>query len=996
MEPENRKHLEALLSTYRRNLQILEQQLAASGGFDQAPLATINSYHEARRQVADLERRVAAEGGDPARVGPRYDVFLWHQERDRPAVADLARRLGAAGIFPWAGRRQAAHQPPATPVELALTQSEAVAIVVGPATAGLWDDTALRTALEPALRDRDDMRVIAVLLPGAALAGLPPALAQGSAVDFSAGLDDGNAFDRLVSAIRGEPPEEPDAATLPDEPTPYPGLLPFTRDQAGFFYGRTADRDSLLEKVRASPFVGVIGASGSGKSSLVMAGLLPALDSGWRVVTLTPGSRPLRALADQVGTILPLHERLRIVDDLEVRLAQRPDGLASCLSTLLADRVDLGTLLIVVDQIEELFTQVVGSPEEVRRQQRQFIVNLKDAARMLGSRVRVVMTLRADFVGHWLNVPDIPTEPEITQVLLRPMSEEALREVIVRPAQEVGALFEKGLVGRLIADMRDQPAALPLLQFTLAQLWQRRHGIWLTHSAYEAIGGVSGALDQRASAVYDHLDESQRRLARNLFVRLVAVSEEVTYTRRRVRRDELQLVGVRIEDVDQLLGILSRGDVRLIAAESDSVELAHEALIDHWSALRAWLDGDHTRLLAMRRLTETAAEWEKHGRDASYLYRGKRLDQARRMVESSPGEMNLLEQAFLDRSAVVVRRAHLLRMAAGAAGSVLVVMLLVALLAELPPFGPTWSWQTSTALAGMGVITLEWAGDGMMYAGLGKGAPPASRVARSADGGRSWTFLNLTGGFVSSLRVDPADARRVYTTLGKDGLYRSDDQGATWRRIDEQLPLRYVDALAVAPSSAVYAGDFTAPGVYQSVDHGLTWVQLQGSPQENVIFLAWANHCMNLAGECLLVGTRSGLWQWSPAGRWQALLTNGFIRTAWSGEGRLIAGGQGLFDLEGSVARPIADELIASVDLVDDSGMRLYVGGLKGNLWEWRPGYEQLHPLLDADLHGAATVYFLRGTTAPHHELWVGSAQGLHRGRLLRWFERLWGPADNL
>jgi hypothetical protein len=667
--------------------------------------------------VVDLERRLASLGGDPARSGLRYDVFLWHQVRDRPAVADLARRLGAVGIYAWAGRGQVAGTPQPTPVELALMHSEAVAIVVGSTITGLWDDAALQSTLEQVLRDRDDFRVIAVLLPGAAPASLPPWLPQGNAVDFSAGLDDSDAFTRLVSVIRGEPPGEPDASILPDEPAPYPGLRPFRRDQAGLFYGRTAERDSLLEKVRSSTFVGVIGASGSGKSSLVMAGLLPILDSGWHVVTLTPGSRPLRALADQVGTIVPPQVRLQIADDLEARLRQRSDGLASYLSTLLVDRTEIATLLIVVDQIEELFTQIVGSPEEIRLQQRQFIVNLKNAARALGGRVRVVMTLRADFVGHWLNVPDIPTEPEITQVLLRPMSEEELRQVIARPAQEVGALFEKGLVGRLIADMRDQPAALPLLQFALAQLWQLRHGIWLTHSAYEAIGGVSGALDQRASTVYENLDESQRRLARSLFMRLVAVAEEVTYTRRRVRRDELQLVGVHVEDVDQLLGILSRGDVRLITAESNGVELAHEALIDHWSALRAWLDSDHARLLAMRRLTETTAEWNKHGRDASYLYRGKRLDQTRQLVESSPGELNLLEEAFLARSIAVARRTLLLRITAAGVGSLLVALLLVALLAELPPFAPSWSWQTSTTLTGMEVLALEQAGDGIDVCG---------------------------------------------------------------------------------------------------------------------------------------------------------------------------------------------------------------------------------------------------------------------------------------
>src|SRR5262249_22199426 len=351
----------------------------------------------------------------------------------------------------------------------------------------------------------------------------------------------------------------------PDAPSPYPGLLAFGRDQAGLFYGRDTERAELLALVRATPIVMVIGASGSGKSSLVMAGLLPQLEPGWRVLCLTPGARPLRALADQLATLGPPEQRLHLADELEERLARRTDGLASGISALLAEHLAETRLLIVVDQIEELFTQVVGAPEEVRRQQRQLIVNLKDAAGVAGERLRLVLTLRADFLGHWLNVPDIPRQPVIGQFLLRPMSEAARQAAIVQPAVRAGEEFEHGLVERLLADTRAQPAALPLLQFALAQLWQRRDGQKLTHAAYEAIGGVSGALDQRASAIYQQLSAPQQRLARNLFIRLVAMQEEVTYTRRRVLRDELHMASVPSEEVDRLIGILSRGDVRLIA-----------------------------------------------------------------------------------------------------------------------------------------------------------------------------------------------------------------------------------------------------------------------------------------------------------------------------------------------------------------------------------------------------------------------------------------------
>jgi hypothetical protein len=287
----------------------------------------------------------------------------------------------------------------------------------------------------------------------------------------------------------------------------------------------------------------------------------------------------LRALANQLATIAPPESRLRLADSLETRLVERSDGLRTAVSTLLADRRDVSTLLIVVDQFEELFTQVTGTPEEARRQQRQFIINLVDLMQTSGERARAVLTIRAGFVRHCLKFPNLRALLEPNQLLLGPMGEDRLREVIVKPGQVVGAMFERGLVGRLVDDMRDQPAALPLMSFAPAQLWQRRHGVWLTHAAYEEIGGVSGAIDKRAEAVYDRLTETQQRLARNLFVRLVALGDSMAHARRRIHRDELKLVGDAPEEVEKLIDLLSHRDVRLIVADVDTVELAHEALI---------------------------------------------------------------------------------------------------------------------------------------------------------------------------------------------------------------------------------------------------------------------------------------------------------------------------------------------------------------------------------------------------------------------------------
>jgi WD40 repeat protein len=609
----------------------------------------------------------------------RYDVFLSHNSADKDAVELLARRLTEeTDLTPFLDRW---HLIPGQPwqerLEQALAASHTVAVFVGPSGVSPWHNEELRAALDKAMRSRDEYRVIPVLLPGATEESLSDFLARRAWVDFRPGLDDADAFDRLVAGVRGEPPEGPTVFTLPDQPAPYPGLLPFTTQQAEFFFGRAQERNRLLERVRHSPFVAVVGASGSGKSSLVLAGLLPALDENWQVLALVPGARPLRALADQLATLAPPENRLALADELEERLRNRNDGLSTALSALRADRSDIASLLIVVDQFEELFTQVTGTPEEIRRQQQHFIVNLVDAVPNSEGRVRIAITLRADFFPHCLDFEELRAalepEQESNQLLLGPMGESALREAIARPAQMVGAFFEKGLVARLLDDMRGQPAALPLLGFTLDQLWRRRRGAWLTHAAYDEIGGVAGALNQRAEAIYDRLNTSQQRLARNLFLRLVALGEGAGDTRRRVRRQELELGGADAEQMNQLITELSQRDVRLITADEEAVELSHEALIENWGRLRRWLEADREALLTGRRLTEVANEWAEHGRDDSYLYRGARLAQAEEWAETHTGEMNPLEREFINESIAVRKRAQIQRVAVGLTAVLMIV-----------------------------------------------------------------------------------------------------------------------------------------------------------------------------------------------------------------------------------------------------------------------------------------------------------------------------------
>jgi hypothetical protein len=582
----------------------------------------------------------------------QYDVFLSYNQDDQKEVELIERRLREeAKLRPFLDKW---HLVPGDPwqeaIERALANSETIAVFVGPSGISAWHNAEMRDGLDRAVRNHDDVRVIPVLLPGAEQEKLPRFLSRHSWVDFRTGLDDADAFARLVAGVRGEPPEQADAFDLPDEPAPYPSLLPFTAQQSQFFFGRDKERVGLLRRVRESAFVAVVGASGSGKSSLVLAGLLPSIEKSWQALTLVPGARPLRALADQLATFFAPKDRLLVADRLEQRFRGRSDGLSTAISNILAARPNNFTLLFVVDQFEEVFTQTLGTSDEAQRQQQAFIDNLVDTVQASGGRVRVVITLRADFIQPCLEFPGLRSLLEPNQLFLGPLMDDALREAIVKPAQAVGALFQKGLVRSLVSDIRGRPAALPLLQFALAQLWQRRRGIWLTHEAYEDIDGVKGAINRLADAVYDRLSPTQQRLARNLFVRLVAFGAGTGNTRRRVRREELRLVGGDETEVKRLVGLFSHRDVRLIATDKDTVELAHEAVIEEWKHLRDWLEEDDAARFTHRRLTDAAEQWQSHPQDKSYLYRGTPLSEAIQWAATHGEEMNIEERAFLDSS----------------------------------------------------------------------------------------------------------------------------------------------------------------------------------------------------------------------------------------------------------------------------------------------------------------------------------------------------------
>lgn len=471
---------------------------------------------------------------------------------------------------------------------------------------------------------------------------------------------------------------EPPAPRPAEERCPYQGLRAFQPEHAEWFFGRSALVGRLLDKVERLPLVGVYGASGSGKSSLLRAGLLGAvaaderLAARWRTMLLTPTEHPLEALSDLVAKLSGA-DRQRAQEEL----AADPATLDVAVRGALAAGPPGARALLVVDQFEEVFTLCAD-----RQERRRFVAALLDAARGEGRRATVVLGVRADFLAHLSqDAALLDALHDEAHLLVGPLTGAELREVVTRPAARAGIGVEPDLVGALLADAADEPGALPLVSHALLETWQRRDGAALTLAAYHASGGVRGAIAQTAERVHAGFDAAGRQAARRVFLRLTALGDGTEDTRRPIARAELDGVAdaaVTARVLDEL------AEARLVVLGDGTVEVAHEALIRAWPRLHRWLTDDRAGLLAHRRLTDAAHTWASLRRDPGALLRGVQLAAARGLAEERPGELNDLESAYLRASEALAeaeqqgarRQARLLkRLVAGMA-----VLLVLALL----------------------------------------------------------------------------------------------------------------------------------------------------------------------------------------------------------------------------------------------------------------------------------------------------------------------------
>jgi WD40 repeat protein len=460
------------------------------------------------------------------------------------------------------------------------------------------------------------------------------------------------AFREAVSGPTTEPSVAVDWAAA-EMVNPYKGLRPFEEVDAADFFGRDALVAQLLERLGeegdSARFLAVVGPSGSGKSSVVKAGLLPALRRGalpgsqrWYVVEMLPGSHPLDEL--EIGL-------LRIAVD-------KPPGLMEQLQRderglLRAARLTLPTddseLLLVIDQFEEIFTRAVDQSESAH-----LLQSICAAVSDPRSPVRVIITLRADFYDRPLMHPEFSQLMRQRTEVVVPLTAEELTEAICGPAERAGAELESGLVAAIVSDVREQPGALPMLQYALTELFDRREGRLLTRQDYREIGGVSGALARRAEEVYAGLGAAEQAAARQLFLRLVTLGEGVEDTRRRVLRGELRAVEVDQAAMDAAIDAFGRSRLLLFdrdpATREPTVEVAHEALLREWRQLREWLDESRADVRMERILAAAAEEWSRAKRDASFLLRGTRLAQFEGWVASSAVSLTQDERAYLEAS----------------------------------------------------------------------------------------------------------------------------------------------------------------------------------------------------------------------------------------------------------------------------------------------------------------------------------------------------------
>lgn len=603
----------------------------------------------------------------------RFDAFASYNRRDRVDVLMVLDALERSQITTF---RDQMNLVPGrdwrTEIEQAIAASRNILVFVGAHGLGDMQRWEINRAIAK-LTAEQGTGIIPVLLPGHDLERSPLGeLERFTWVDIS---DRSSvSIDELAAAVRGERPlsvvARVEEARL--NRNPFRGLQSFREDDAPYFFGREAETKDLADVVQSRRAVLLVGASGSGKSSIVSAGLLPMLRREisrdvWSVLTLRPQADPLLSLARAVtvalnGASSPVEAEVEALR-LRQALASPAAGSRGLIANLIAEQVSRlpqagraapTRILIVIDQLEELFTL---SDDEATRH--SFAEQLFTAATSTSFPIHVLGSFRADQYQQLLAAPELSRLFRDSQLNIGPMQPDSLRRAIEQPAAKAGLRFEEGLLRTILGDMRGGADALPLLEFLLDQLWRLSRAAgsrMLTGAQYQNVGGVQGAIALHAEEVFAGLEAPQQALLRTLLVgRLVRVGRHAMDSRRPLT-DLAALPATEHTLVNRL------ADERLLVVNENSAELTHEALLREWDRLKRWIDEERRDLLFRDRLDDDASEWAAQGADVEtgkhiigdkFLLREAGVAEAARLRATKPYLLSGYPhvEAFLDASA---------------------------------------------------------------------------------------------------------------------------------------------------------------------------------------------------------------------------------------------------------------------------------------------------------------------------------------------------------
>jgi DNA-binding SARP family transcriptional activator/serine/threonine protein kinase/WD40 repeat protein len=448
-------------------------------------------------------------------------------------------------------------------------------------------------------------------------------------------------FESIVGFLDAlSPRDDEPGGRFTETRNPYKGLSAFHESDADDFFGRGDVVEELVEALSQTRFLAVVGPSGVGKSSVIRAGLVPAVRSGaiqgsdsWLITDMLPGSHPhleLERAIERIAVDLPADVR----DSLA---GGDPNALARLQRVLPGDT----ETLIIIDQFEELFTMAHASVAS------QFLELLRTAVAM--NQARIVVTLRADFLDRPLLYSEFGELLRESMIVLRSPNPSELAEAIAKPSEQVGVRVDPALVERIVSDVHDRPGGLPLLQFALVGLFDSRSSDLITVDSYEEIGGVTGSVARRAEALYETLESDQKSALKQVLLRLVTVIDESAPTRRRVTLAELADL-----DADPVIDVFARN--RMLTFDNDpdtrlpTVEVAHEALLTQWPRLAGWIETTREDLTLSRRLDETIDDWETHDRDDAYLLTGGSLAQHEAWTSSTVLVLSKRQTEYLENS----------------------------------------------------------------------------------------------------------------------------------------------------------------------------------------------------------------------------------------------------------------------------------------------------------------------------------------------------------